>query len=353
LSLQTEVEILGSINHPHIVRLFKVYDSAKYFFMVMELCCGGELFDRIVEKSKYSENEAASVIKSLASALDYCHSRGIVHRDLKPENLLLRSKNDETIKIADFGLAKITNSASQSLMTTACGTPGYVSPEVLLGRGYSAAVDLWSVGVILYILLCGFPPFYSENNAVLFEQIKRGEFDFPSPYFDSVSDDAISLVRSLLTVDPAHRMSAKQLLAHPWVQGNASSSPLENFSQEQLKKLIARRRLKNAIKGVMASNAFAKLGRLSKLKSSPTLSASPVPQYSPKQSLTPKVPISSVAPTPSVAQNRVQSHVISDPPVTSSAIRNSVNLQQPAGNRLSGAYYGVPQTNGYVLQSNR
>jgi calcium/calmodulin-dependent protein kinase I len=337
-ALLTEVEILGSVNHPHIVRLYRVYDSAKYFYMVMELCSGGELFDRIVEKSKYSECEAASVITSLASALDYCHSRGIVHRDLKPENLLLKAKSDETVKIADFGLAKVGN--SKALMTTSCGTPGYVAAEVLAGRPYTSQVDLWSVGVILYVLLCGFPPFYSESgsNFELFEQIKAGAYEFPSPYWDHVSGEAKSLVKMLLTVDPAHRLTAKQLLVHPWVQGQASAAPLQDFSLDYLSSRLARKRLKSAIKGVMATNLFAKLGKSSKLRSSPIVATPTVAPVMSQQSIPSRVQVNSVLSQPQTVST----------PIVATVLRNSVNVQTPVAGRLSGSYYGVPQSQAFI-----
>lgn len=150
-ALRVEVEVLQLVHHPNIVQLREVFDCQKTFYMVMEEMSGGELFDRIVEKEKYSEKEASNVVKKLAAALLYCHNQGIAHRDLKPENLLYQSTSEDAeIKIADFGLAKLIK--GDSLMQTACGTPGYVAPEILEGRPYGAEVDLWSLGVITYIL---------------------------------------------------------------------------------------------------------------------------------------------------------------------------------------------------------
>ena len=137
----------------------------------MEIMTGGELFDRIIEKESYTEHEAVETIKPIIDAIHYCHEMGIVHRDLKPENLLYESKDEgSVIKISDFGLARFVS--SDSFATTACGTPGYVAPEIVSGTGYGKEVDFWSIGVIIYILLCGFPPFYEDDNAALFEQIK-------------------------------------------------------------------------------------------------------------------------------------------------------------------------------------
>ena len=147
--------------------------------MIMELMTGGELFDRIIEKESYSEKEAADVIRPIVDSIRYCHSMGIAHRDLKPENLLFATTDQKSIiKISDFGLAKVMNN---DLLTTACGTPGYVAPEVLEGKGYDLSVDFWSIGVILYILLSGSPPFYEDTNEKLFDVIKNGKYEFPSP----------------------------------------------------------------------------------------------------------------------------------------------------------------------------
>merc|ERR1719183_1943237 len=218
IGVEQEVTIMGKINHPGIVKLREVFDTKHKFYMVLELMLGGELFDRIVEKEKYTENEAVGVAISVCSALQYCHDRGIVHRDLKPENLLYSTKDDDaTVKIADFGLAKLLSEESL-MMHTACGTPGYVAPEVLCGGGYTEAVDMWSMGVIIYILLCGFPPFYEENNAALFATIKACSFDYPSPYWDVVSPEARDLINHLLVKEPSRRLNASQVLKHKWIK---------------------------------------------------------------------------------------------------------------------------------------
>jgi calcium/calmodulin-dependent protein kinase I len=197
--------------------MYEVYDEKTKFHMVLELMTGGELFDRIVEKESYNEKEAADVIRPIVDAIRCsiiiiildCHSMGVVHRDLKPENLLYSSPEpDAVVKISDFGLAKVI---SNDLMTTACGTPGYVAPEILTGSGYDFAVDYWSIGVILYVLLCGYPPFYEDSNEKLFELIKSGKIDFPSPHWDNISNGAKDLIRNLLTVDPKKRYTADQI----------------------------------------------------------------------------------------------------------------------------------------------
>eukprot|EP00828_Plagiopyla_frontata_P013384 TRINITY_DN1790_c0_g1_i9.p1 TRINITY_DN1790_c0_g1~~TRINITY_DN1790_c0_g1_i9.p1 ORF type:complete len:334 (+),score=57.65 TRINITY_DN1790_c0_g1_i9:144-1145(+) len=214
LALSNEVEILAQIDHPNIVKLIEVFDETAKFYMVMELMTGGELFDRIVDKEKYSEQEATEVIKPLIDAIAYCHSMGVAHRDLKPENLLYSSPDKGAIlKISDFGLAKVL---STDLMTTACGTPGYIAPEIIKAQGYDQSVDYWSIGVILYVLLCGFPPFYEDSNEKLFEKIQTAAFDFPSPHWDSISDEAKDLIRHLLITDQSKRYTAKQIKEHQW-----------------------------------------------------------------------------------------------------------------------------------------
>lgn len=217
-SVHNEVKILSEMDHPSVVKLFEIYDEPECMYLVFEIMTGGELFDRVVEKENYSEKEASDTIRPIVDAIRYCHDLGIVHRDLKPENLLYESESEDAIiKISDFGLARFLH--NNSFATTACGTPGYVAPEILEGKGYGKEVDYWSIGIILYILLCGFPPFYDDNNANLFEAIKTGTFEFPSPYWDDISDLAKDLISKLLIVDPKERLKADQILEHPWVEG--------------------------------------------------------------------------------------------------------------------------------------
>jgi len=167
--LKTEVEILKKVHHNNIVCLKDMFETSEKLCLVMELVTGGELFDKIVEKGQYSERDASVIVKKMLSAVEYLHSINIAHRDLKPENLLLKAGNDTEVMLSDFGLSKIIG--AESMMETACGTPYYVAPEVLMSTGYDKEVDLWSVGVITYLLLCGFPPFYGESLPEVFEQI--------------------------------------------------------------------------------------------------------------------------------------------------------------------------------------
>eukprot|EP00743_Colponemidia_sp_Colp-15_P000268 GILK01000315.1.p1 GENE.GILK01000315.1~~GILK01000315.1.p1 ORF type:complete len:356 (-),score=65.20 GILK01000315.1:193-1176(-) len=258
-ALQTEVEILQRVDHPHVVSLHEIFDEKSKLYMVMELMTGGELFDRIVAKEHYSEKEAADTIRPVVEAIQYCHRMGIVHRDLKPENLLYDSPDsDAKIKISDFGLARLVT--DDEMMKTACGTPGYVAPEILKQQGYSEAVDFWSIGVILYVLLCGFPPFYDENNAALYEKIKSGSYDFPSPYWDGISELAKDLIRRLLVVDPAKRANAEEILSHVWICGeDTPRTPLDSARAQlrQMQQISGTNKFRQAAHAVMASNMMS------------------------------------------------------------------------------------------------
>ncbi|KAK5605742.1 hypothetical protein CRENBAI_006828 [Crenichthys baileyi] len=191
-SIENEIAVLRKIKHENIVALEDIYESSNHLYLIMQLVSGGELFDRIVEKGFYTEMDASRLIRQVLDAVNYLHSMGIVHRDLKPENLLYFSPHDDSkIMISDFGLSKMEGTGG--VMATACGTPGYVAPEVLAQKPYSKAVDCWSIGVIAYILLCGYPPFYDENDSKLFEQILKADYEFDAPYWDDISDSGISM----------------------------------------------------------------------------------------------------------------------------------------------------------------
>uniref|UniRef100_A0A8D8VYJ5 Calcium/calmodulin-dependent protein kinase type 1 n=1 Tax=Cacopsylla melanoneura TaxID=428564 RepID=A0A8D8VYJ5_9HEMI len=233
------------LTHPNIVQLIETFEDKHKVYLVMELVTGGELFDRIVEKGSYTEKDASMLIRQVLEAVDYMHEQGVVHRDLKPENLLYYSRDEESkIMISDFGLSKMEDSRT---MATACGTPGYVAPEVLAQKPYGKAVDVWSIGVISYILLCGYPPFYDENDANLFAQILKGEFEFDSPYWDDISDSAKDFIRHLMCVDPEKRFTCKDALGHEWICGNAASERnIHGTVSEQLKKNFAKSRWKQA-----------------------------------------------------------------------------------------------------------
>ncbi|KAF2141800.1 uncharacterized protein K452DRAFT_287758 [Aplosporella prunicola CBS 121167] len=228
--LQQEIAVLMGVSHPSLLCLKDTFDEADGVYLVLELAPEGELFNWIVMKQKLSEAETRKVFVQLFQAVKYLHERNIVHRDIKPENILLTDK-ELHVKLADFGLAKIIG--EESFTTTLCGTPSYVAPEILESgnhRRYTRAVDVWSLGVVLYICLCGFPPFSDElfspeNPYSLSQQIKMGRFDYPSPYWDSVGDPALDLIDRMLTVDVDKRATIDECLEHPWTR-NAVNTPL-------------------------------------------------------------------------------------------------------------------------------
>ncbi|XP_039403035.1 serine/threonine-protein kinase DCLK1 isoform X1 [Mauremys mutica] len=215
--IQNEVSILRRVKHPNIVLLIEEMDMPTELYLVMELVKGGDLFDAITSTNKYTERDASGMLYNLASAIKYLHSLNIVHRDIKPENLLVYEHQDgsKSLKLGDFGLATIVDGP----LYTVCGTPTYVAPEIIAEAGYGLKVDIWAAGVITYILLCGFPPFRGcgDDQEVLFDQILMGQVDFPSPYWDNVSDSAKELITMMLQVDVDQRFSALQVLEHPWV----------------------------------------------------------------------------------------------------------------------------------------
>uniref|UniRef100_A0A3Q3ETR0 Serine/threonine-protein kinase DCLK3 n=1 Tax=Kryptolebias marmoratus TaxID=37003 RepID=A0A3Q3ETR0_KRYMA len=219
--MQNELSLLGSLCHPRIVRLLAHHHTPAHSYLVMELVSGGDLFEAISERGKFSEAEAGLMVSDVSDALNYIHCRSIVHRDLKPENLLVKKVTAAIcrLKLGDFGLAMVVTEP----VFTICGTPTYVAPEILRETGYGVAVDVWAQGVILYILLCGFAPFRSRdrNQEELFKLIKQAQLLFPSPYWDCITEEAKSLVRSLLQPDPAVRLTAEQTLQHKWVKAMA------------------------------------------------------------------------------------------------------------------------------------
>ncbi|KAM4045820.1 serine/threonine-protein kinase DCLK1 isoform 2-T2 [Anomaloglossus baeobatrachus] len=214
--IQNEVSILRRVKHPNIVLLIEEMDMPNELYLVMELVKGGDLFDAITSTNKYTERDANGMLYNLMSAIKYLHSLNIVHRDIKPENLLVYEHQDgsKSLKLGDFGLATVVDGP----LYTVCGTPTYVAPEIIAETGYGLKVDIWAAGVITYILLCGFPPFRGgDDQEVLFDQILMGQVDFPSPYWDNVSESAKGLITMMLQVEVDQRYSALQVLEHPWV----------------------------------------------------------------------------------------------------------------------------------------
>ena len=217
-SLKSEIQILIKLDHPNIIKLYEIYENDNYIYLVMELCTGGELFDRIIQKTEqgkqFTEKEVANIFQQMMSAINYCHSNKIVHRDLKPENLLLATQDENSpIKVIDFGMSRIFN--NKQAMFDKVGTAYYISPEVLDGF-YDEKCDIWSAGVILYILLCGYPPFNGNDDDEIFESIKKRKFVFPEAEWANISKEAKDLINKMLS-DPLTRLTAEQVLSHPWL----------------------------------------------------------------------------------------------------------------------------------------
>lgn len=282
-ALLSEIEIMKRIQHPCIISMKDIYEDDSKVYIIMELVTGGELFDRIVDRGAYSENHAALLFKSLVEGIKYLHERGIAHRDLKPENILYANETNESpVKISDFGLSKIVK--QQEIMQTCCGTPGYVAPEVLSFTGYGPEVDMWSLGVILYIILCGFPPFYDENDAKLYQLIQAGRYEFISPYWDSISAEAKDLISHLLVVDPSRRFTADHALAHPWFRMQLSTAPLI-AAHEKLSEARSKKRFKKVALAAMALN---RMGLSPSASPPPTASPVPAPPPAPQAQPAPR-----------------------------------------------------------------
>jgi len=219
--LMREIDIMKKVgNHPAILKLYEVFESKNYLYLVLELVTGGELFDQIVARGEYSEQDASNIVRQIISAVAHLHANGIAHRDLKPQNLLCVGPDGDDIRVADFGLSKMFGNGEY--LETCCGSPEYVAPEVLECKPYDKACDLWSVGVITYVLLTGCFPFWDKNNAVLYEKIRRSEYGWPTGL--EISAEAKDLIRHLIERSPEKRYTAEQALQHPWVSGQGVSS---------------------------------------------------------------------------------------------------------------------------------
>jgi serine/threonine protein kinase len=216
------IDFVSHIKHTNIIRLYEVYENATEIFLVLELMEGGELFDRIVAKRCFSEEEARRALNMIASAVQHLHSQSIVHRDLKPENILYKTPNDDHLVLSDFGLS--VDVPDGRSLTQPCGTLQYAAPEVLTARTYQKAVDMWGIGVIAYALLCGFPPFYTNtgDEQELANKIAEAAFEFPSPWWDRVSSSAKDMISGLLEKDPTKRLTAEQMLEHEWMVNPAT-----------------------------------------------------------------------------------------------------------------------------------
>ena len=231
-----EVNILSKLSHPNIMHIYEFYDDKVNFYIVSELCEGKELFEQITSSGSFSEEKSCPIIQQLLSAICYCHLNNIVHRDLKPENIIINIKNKEVcIKLIDWGCARYFQKSKK--MSKISGTPYYLAPEVINGE-YDEKCDIWSCGVILYVLLCGYPPFNGENNEEIIENVQKGEFDFPDEEWSEISDAAKDLIKNMLTYDFKKRPSAKEILQHSW------------FSQFKTKKFSNKKLAKSALENM-------------------------------------------------------------------------------------------------------
>lgn len=261
--VETEIGVLASLSppHPHVVRLLDWFSSYDKYYLVFELADGGELFDCLVARGKFSERDAADLVRSVAGALEYLHAHGVVHRDVKPENILFRSKEqDADVVLVDFGIARALHSPGERL-TSAAGSLGYAAPEILLGEGHGTPVDLWSLGVITYTLLCGYAPFRTDDPKLLAAETKAGRIPFHARHWDRISGPAKDFVQRCLTLDPTLRMTAPQALVHPWLAATGAQPTADISSALQAN---YRRRLRAAVLAVRAGTRMRHLAALAR-----------------------------------------------------------------------------------------
>ncbi|WFD33893.1 calcium/calmodulin-dependent protein kinase [Malassezia cuniculi] len=246
-----------SMGHPNIVSLVDYFETMNNLYLVTDLCQGGELFDRICERGSYYEKDAAQIIHTVLGAVQYLHSQNIVHRDLKPENLLFRDKSEHSdLLIADFGLSRMVDDDRLSVLSTTCGTPGYMAPEIFKKSGHGKPVDMWAIGVITYFLLCGYTPFDRDTTMEEMQAIINGDYKFePEIYWQGVSEQARDFIKRLLTVDPAERLTATDALQHPWFQILSSGTEDAQDLLPDIKSAFnAKRTFRKAVNGIRLIN---------------------------------------------------------------------------------------------------
>ncbi|XP_060066374.1 calcium/calmodulin-dependent protein kinase type IV-like [Ylistrum balloti] len=268
--VQAEVGIFLHIRHPNVIHITELYETKTHIYLMMELVTGGELFDRIVARGSFSEKDAAEAMRDILRALKCMHDNGVVHYDVKPENLLYESNKDHSkLKLADFALSHII--AGDVRSNSVCESPGYVPPEVLTGISYNkpTAVDMWSCGVIAYILLCGYEPFESPTHDVseIYKKILKVDYKFDPAIWSKISENAKDFIKRLLQKDPRKRLSVDVALRHPWVTGIAAKGDHLIETQEKIREFNARRKLKAAAGGVLfAARAVRMMNMKPKVK---------------------------------------------------------------------------------------
>jgi calcium-dependent protein kinase len=250
-----EIAIMKMMDHPNIIKLYETFEDHRNIYLVMELCSGGELFDRIIESGHFTEVQAACLMKQIVRAIYYMHENQVCHRDLKPENFLFMTKEPiekNLLKIIDFGLS--CKYESGQVLTTKAGTPYYVAPQVLAGK-YDQLSDLWSCGVIMYVMLCGYPPFFGETDAEVLSKVKLGNFSFNQADWKNVSEDAKNLIRMLLKMNPRDRYTAEQALNHEWIKNKAPKAKnisLQDTFVDNLRGFRSQNKLKKAALQIIA-----------------------------------------------------------------------------------------------------
>ena len=246
---------MQTLDHPQILKLYEYFEDEKNVYLITELCEGGELFEKIIEKEFFDEQYAAYIFKQILQGVNYCHQNDIVHRDLKPENFLFETTDDKShVKIIDFGLSKMVHQDKQKgkgkgkvqRMQTRAGTPYYISPEVLAGN-YNELCDMWSCGCILYILLCGYPPFFGDNDQEILRMVQQGDYNFDGEEWDNISSDAKDLIRKLIE-KPEKRLTAQEALQHKWLKkfskANKETSYLRKRNLKSFKAYLKAQKLK-------------------------------------------------------------------------------------------------------------